>query len=324
MFDQVDNSSTHVSEMTVRATASCSGIGLHTGKTVTLSILPAPAGTGIIFRRVDLLTCNSLDAQAKSLAMVSIKAAPEAVCATQRGTTLANEHGIEISTVEHLMAAFAGYGIDNAIIEVNGPELPIMDGSSEPFLQLIEKAGLRRLGQPRLALRITEKIAVQDGDRWAYILPLAEQDESACHIDVLIDFNDPAIGKQRASFTVSPQAFRDEVSAARTFCYLSDVEAMQARGLALGGSYDNAIVVNNGQIENDGGLRRENEFAYHKALDLLGDLYLVGRPLLGRVTAFKPGHDLNTRLARAILDNPDKVEVISMAESRNADLRELA
>lgn len=310
--------------MTLKSSAQCSGVGLHTGKIVKMTILPAAAGTGVIFRRLDLLTCNSLEAQAESLAQVSIKADPANVCATQRGTTMVNENGVEISTVEHLMAAFAGYGVDNAIVEVDGPELPIMDGSSAPFVALIEDAGLRSLNSPRLALRVTEKIAVQDGDRWAYILPLSEGDEPACEIDVLVDFNDPAIGKQRASFTVSPDVFRKDVAAARTFCYLSDVEAMRARGLALGGSHDNAIVVNNGQIENEGGLRFSNEFALHKALDLVGDLYLIGRPLLGRVTAYKPGHDMNTRLAQAILDNPDKVEVISLAAGQHRILRELA
>lgn len=286
-----------------------------------MRILPAPAGTGIIYRRLDLLTCDSVDAQSDSLSQISIKATPEAVCSTRLGTTLVNDFGVEISTVEHLMAAFAGYGVDNAIVEVEGPEVPIMDGSSEPFLRLIEEAGLRELNAERLALRIKEKIAVQDGDRWAYIVPATEDEDLTCEIDVLVDYDDPAIGKQRASFAVTPASFRDEVAAARTFCYLSDVEAMRARGLALGGSYDNAIVVNNGRIENEGGLRRENEFAYHKALDLFGDLYLLGRPLLGKVIAFKPGHDLNTQLAKAIADNMDKVEIVSLSDVAATDVR---
>jgi UDP-3-O-[3-hydroxymyristoyl] N-acetylglucosamine deacetylase len=307
--------------MTLKTSATCEGIGLHTGETVKMRILPAPAGTGIIYRRLDLLTCDSVDAQSDSLSQISIKATPEAVCSTRLGTTLVNDFGVEISTVEHLMAAFAGYGVDNAIVEVEGPEVPIMDGSSEPFLRLIEEAGLRELNAERLALRIKEKIAVQDGDRWAYIVPATEDEDLTCEIDVLVDYDDPAIGKQRASFAVTPASFRDEVAAARTFCYLSDVEAMRARGLALGGSYDNAIVVNNGRIENEGGLRRENEFAYHKALDLFGDLYLLGRPLLGKVIAFKPGHDLNTQLAKAIADNMDKVEIVSLSDVAATDVR---
>ena len=243
---------------------------------------------------------------------------------TQLGTTLTNDFGIEISTVEHLMAAFAACGVDNVFVEVDNAELPIMDGSSEPFLTLLQKAGLRTLNRARLAWRVKEKISIQDGDRWAYILPHADEADTRFEIDVLVDYVDPAIGKQRASMVVSPEDFRDNVAAARTFCYLSDVEAMHARGLALGGSYDNAIVVNNGRIENEGGLRLENEFARHKALDLLGDLYLLARPIQGKVTAFKPGHDMNTRLARAILDNPDKVELIAIQDCDSADTRVLA
>ncbi len=312
MFDQFDNSSSFARELTLKTTAVCEGVGLHCGETVTMKIMPAPVGTGIIFRRIDLLTCNSLDAQAASLNQISIKACPTAVTSTQLGTTLTNEFGIEISTVEHLMAAFAGYGIDNAIVEVDNAELPIMDGSSDPFIAMIEEAGIRPLNSPRMAWRVKEKIAVQDGDRWAYILPHADEHNTAQEIDVLVDYVDPAIGKQRATISVSPDAFREQVAPARTFCYLSDVEAMHARGLALGGSYDNAIVVNNGQIENEGGLRLDNEFALHKALDLLGDLYLLARPIQGRIASFKPGHDLNTRLAKALLENLDKVELVEV------------
>ncbi len=324
MFDQLDISSSVTKEVTFKSSIACEGIGLHCGEKVRMKLLPAPAGTGIIFRRIDLLTCNSLDAQADSLNQISIHASPAAVTSTQLGTTLTNEFGIEISTVEHLMSAFAGCGVDNAIVEVDNAELPIMDGSAEPFLALIEKAGLRILNRPRFAWRIKEKISVHDGDRWAYALPHNDEEDTTQAIDVLVDYVDPAIGKQRASLHVSPQAYREHVAPARTFCYLSDVEAMHARGLALGGSYENAIVVNNGQIENKGGLRLENEFALHKALDLLGDLYLLGRPIQGKVTAFKPGHDMNTRLARAILDNPDKVELVSVIDTEAADARELA
>ncbi len=324
MFDQIDMSTSVTREVTLKTSVSCEGIGLHCGEKVKMNLLPAPAGTGIIFRRVDLLTCNSLDAQAASLSQVSIAVSPAAVTSTQLGTTLVNGYGIEISTVEHLMAAFAGYGVDNVIVEVDNAELPIMDGSSEPFLKLIDKAGLRELNSPRLALRIKEKISVQDGDRWTYALPHADETETAQEIDVLVDYVDPAIGKQRASLHVSPSEFRDRVAPARTFCYLSDVEAMRNRGLALGGSYDNAIVVNNGRIENEGGLRLDNEFALHKALDLLGDLYLLGHPIQGKITAFKPGHDMNTRLAKAVLDNPDKVELVSIHDADAAIEKVLA
>lgn len=312
MFDQIDNSASFQRETTLKTSVSCRGVGVHSGEEVTLSLLPAPAGTGISFRRIDLLTCESVDAQADSLTQISIKATPEAVTSTQLGTTLTNQFGIEISTVEHLMAALAGCGIDNVFVEVDNAELPIMDGSSEPFVRMIEQAGIRALQATRMALRVKEKVELHDGDRWAYILPHDEADDQSQVIDVLVDYVDPAIGKQRATMVVSKDVFDREIAMARTFCYLSDVEAMHARGLALGGSHDNAIVVNNGEIENEGGLRIENEFARHKALDLLGDLYLLGYAIQGRITAYKPGHDLNTRLARMVLENPEKFELVEV------------
>lgn len=309
MFDQLDPSVTALKENTLKSSVSCEGIGLHTGRTVKMSLVPAPAGTGIVFRRLDLLTCDSLSAQPASLSKISVKASPAAVRETQLGTTLANEHGISISTTEHLMAAFAGVGIDNVFVEVEGPEIPIMDGSSEPFLALIDQAGLRPLPAPRRALRIVEEISVRDGDRWITIVPNRDENDTSCDIDILVEYRDPAIGKQRASFVVNPNTFRENVASARTFCNLKDVETMRARGLALGGSYDNAIVVNEGKVENEGGLRFDREFVYHKALDLIGDLFLLGHPLIGRISAYKPGHDLNTQLARAIADNPQAVVI---------------
>lgn len=314
MFDQLDHSASSIRETTLLASVSCEGIGLHTGRVVKMRLAPAPAGTGIVFRRIDLLTCDSLSAQPASLIQISIKAHPDAVRETQLGTTLANAHGVSISTTEHLMAAFAGVGLDNVFVEVEGPEIPIMDGSSEPFLRLIDQAGLRQLSAPRRALRIVERVAVEDGDRWAMIVPNKSPTDNSCEIDILVDYADPAIGRQRARFISDPATFRDDVAAARTFCNLKDVEAMRARGLALGGSYDNAIVVNDGKVENEGGLRFDEEFVYHKALDLIGDLYLLGCPLIGRISAYKPGHDLNTQLACAIARNPQAFAVVSLPE----------
>lgn len=314
MFDQLDISRSAVSETTLRSSVSCEGIGLHTGRPVVLRLIPAPAGTGIVFRRQDLLTCRSLEAQPESLAQVSIRAIPDSVRETQLGTTLVNDHGVSIATTEHLMAAFAGLGVDNALVEVEGPEVPIMDGSSAPFITLIDKAGLRALSTPRRAIRILDTIEVRDGDRWARALPSLDAGDLGWGIDVTVDYADPAIGCQRAGFTVTPRTFRDLVAPARTFCNRKDVEAMHARGLALGGSFDNAIVVNDGRIENDGGLRVENEFAHHKALDVIGDLYLLGCPIIGRIAAYKPGHDLNTRLAQAIAAQPDSVALVSLPQ----------
>ncbi|MGV6802491.1 MAG: UDP-3-O-acyl-N-acetylglucosamine deacetylase [bacterium] len=324
MFDQVSIPPNIVMQTTLRQAVTLEGIGLHSGEMVTLTLSPATAGTGIVFQRHDLLACDRAEVQSNSLELVSIKACPTAVRSTQLGTTIANEKGISVSTVEHLMAAFAGFGIDNAIIQINGPEVPIMDGSAEPFMALIERSGIRHLSTPRKAIRLKEEITVKDSDRWITILPAKSEGETGCSIDVLVDYDDPIIGKQRASFAVQPTAFRQEVAAARTFCYLQDVETMRARGLALGGSYDNAIVVNDGAVMNEEGLRFKNEFAYHKALDLVGDLYLLAHPIVGQVMAFKPGHDLNTRLAKTVLETPQSWEFTEISLESNESLLALA
>ncbi len=299
MFDQLDMGASSNSELTLKDAVSCLGHGLHSGRDVTLTLRPALAGTGIVFRRIDLLASENVHDQPDELARISVKASPANVATTTLGTTLANEHGVSISTVEHLLAAFAGFGLTDVMVELNGPEVPIMDGSSEPFVALIDQAGVCAVATPRRALRIIEKISVQQGDRWAYILPTGEDEMT---LDVLVDFPDPAIGRQSVSFDVTPEIFRADVSAARTFCNLKDVETMREQGLALGGSEDNAIIVNDGAVLNAGGLRFESEFAMHKALDLLGDLYLLGLPIAGHVMAFKPGHDLNVQLAQAVMD----------------------
>lgn len=316
MFDQLQSLGSSLAETTLRQSAKLEGIGLHSGETVTMTILPAAAGAGISFQRLDLLTCDTAEAQAESLAQLTVPATPSAVRSTQLGTTISNEFGISVATVEHLMAAFAGMGIDNAIVQLDGPEIPIMDGSAEPFIAALEKAGQRVLRAPRKAIRVTEEILLEDGDRWIRVLPLATGRAPACDVDVLVDYADPIIGKQRAAFSVLPTVFRNEVAAARTFCYLKDVEAMQSKGLALGGSYDNAIVVADGEVVNEEGLRFDSEFAYHKALDLVGDLYLLGRPIIGQIMAYKPGHDLNTRFAQLIEATPGKwsLDEIDVAE----------
>ncbi len=310
VFDQLDSMAGYqaakaVCEKTVRACVSLTGVGLHTGASVSLTIHPAAARSGILFRRADLLTSGSAEKQSVELEKITIAVHPQAVIRTSLGTSLANEHGVFVNTVEHLLSAFAGMGIDNALVEVHGPEVPIMDGSAEPFIKAIEAVGLRELSAPRQALRILKKIAVKDGDRWIYLTPNAAATDSQCHLDVLVDFEDPSIGRQQAVFDFSPSHFRQSIAQARTFCHASDVALMHERGLALGGSMDNAIVVDKGQVLNEGGLRFDGEFVMHKALDLIGDLYLLGRPLIGQVTAYKPGHDLNTRLVKALVAQPD-------------------
>jgi UDP-3-O-[3-hydroxymyristoyl] N-acetylglucosamine deacetylase len=323
MFGEAMTDDRDLQARTLLASAACSGIGLHTGRDVPLRLLPAPAGTGILFRRMDLLEGAGAENQAERLARVTIAASPDAVVGTQLGTVIGNAHGATVSTVEHLMAALAGSGIDHAIVEVGGPEVPIMDGSAKPFLDLIERVGTRALPATRRAWRVDAPISVSLGSSWAEVLPLEEGDALGCRIDVTVDYPDRLIGRQTLSLDGSADAFRADVAAARTFCYLADVEAMRAAGKALGGSLDNAIVVADGAILNEEGLRFDGEFVRHKALDLIGDLHLLCRPVLGRVTAYKPGHAVNTALAAAIAASEAKTLVTMPAEAEPS-LRVLA
>ncbi|MBB4658441.1 UDP-3-O-acyl-N-acetylglucosamine deacetylase [Parvularcula dongshanensis] len=307
---------------TVRASVACEGIGLHSGRAVALALRPAPAGTGVLFRRMDLLEGGAGD-QSERLSRVTIPATPFHVASTTLGTVLSNVHGASVSTVEHLMAALAGCGIDNAIVELDGPEVPIMDGSAEPFLEAIERVGVRSLPAPRRALRVTAPIHVGHGDAMAVVEPLDADEAPAFRVDVTVDYPDQLIGRQQLTLKGSADAFRRDVAAARTFCYLSDVEAMRAQGLALGGSLDNAIVVADGAVLNEEGLRFDGEFVRHKTLDLIGDLHLLCKPVIGRVTAYKPGHTLNTMLAAAIAASTD-VEVVTLLDADQARGRILA
>ena len=288
----------------LRASVTLVGVGLHSGAPVTLTLSPAPVGTGILFRRMDQLT-GSQGSQAERLRAATVAATPASVVRTTLGTTISNGAGAEVSTVEHLMAALAGAGIDHAICELDEPEVPIMDGSSAPFSEAIRRIGTRVLPGDRLALRVDAPIRVALGDAWAEITPLAPGEPLGCPMDVTVDYPDPAIGRQQLRLDGARDAFVAEVAAARTFCDLADVEAMRASGLARGGSLENAIVVSDGAVLNAEGLRMGGEFVRHKALDLIGDLHLLGRPLLGRLTAYKPGHALNTKLAAAIATSPD-------------------
>ena len=301
---------------TLRASAALSGIGLHTGRPVTLTLLPATAGTGILFRRSDCLRADDPRPQAERLAEVTVRAHPGAVCQTQLGTVIANAAGTTVATVEHLLAALAGAGIDHAICELDGPEVPIMDGSSAPFSQLVRRVGTRALPDDRRALLIEAPIRAELGDAWAEIVPLDPREPMGCPMEVTVDYPDRLIGRQHLSLAGSRDAFVSEITAARTFCYLADVEAMRARGLARGGSLENAIVVADGAILNEDGLRFDGEFVRHKALDLIGDLHLLGRPLIGRLTAYKPGHALNTKLAAAIAASDDARLVTVPVERR--------
>jgi UDP-3-O-[3-hydroxymyristoyl] N-acetylglucosamine deacetylase len=264
------------------------GVGIHTGKTATVVIEPAPVDAGISFLRSDVVGRDPC-----------IPARADLVCETRLGTVLANAEGVSVSTVEHLMAVLFGLDIDNAVIALDGPEAPIMDGSCEPFLRLIDRAGRRPQAAPRRWLEILSPIVVRDGDKSAALLP-AEGFE----LSFEIDFESAAIGRQSLDLIVDEPTFRAELADARTFGFLHEVEALRAAGLARGGTLENVVVIDQGEILNPEGLRRPDEFVRHKMLDALGDLALLGAPILGRYEGRYSGHTLNNALARALLADP--------------------
>lgn len=274
-----------------------SGVGIHTGATVQVCLKPAPADTGVSVVRTDKTDGTHL-----------IAAIASTVCETRLGTVVGNEAGVTVSTIEHLMAAFAGLGVDNAVIELDGPEAPIMDGSSEPFVVAIDKVGLRRLDAPRRHILILEPVEVSAGGATARFLP-ADQFEMA----VEIDFDSPVIGRQSLDMVIDEDSFRSELADARTFGFLAEVEQLRAAGLGRGASLENAIVVDGDKILNPEGLRRPDEFVRHKALDVLGDLYLLGAPIIGRYEASRPGHAINNALVCALIAKPEAWRTVTHA-----------
>jgi UDP-3-O-[3-hydroxymyristoyl] N-acetylglucosamine deacetylase len=298
----------------------CSGIGLHTGARISMSMFPAEPDTGIVFRRNDIGGGNAL-----------IPARFENVCDTRLCTTLSNDAGVKISTVEHLMAALAGCAIDNAIIELNGPEVPIMDGSAEPFVFLIECAGAVEQDAPRRVVRIKRPVSVSDNNAEALLAPLA-YGQSGLTIDLNIDFKNATIGQQRLTVTVSSKSFKSDICRARTFGFLEDVEALRQNGLVKGGSLDNAVVISGNKVLNEDGLRFDDEFVRHKILDCIGDLYLAGKPVAGAFSGCRSGHELHNKLLRRLFAERDAWEVVPMDEYREmrsfdaapADLRAIA
>jgi UDP-3-O-[3-hydroxymyristoyl] N-acetylglucosamine deacetylase len=291
MFDEPANDLTAAA--TVRRTLRLQGVGLHSGVVADLVIEPAMAGAGVRFIRSDLDRLAS---------ECIIPADPGLVTKTQLGTVLTNEAGVSISTVEHLMAAFAMLGITDADVSCSGPEVPILDGSSQPFIEAIEAAGGVKVSPLTIdAVTPGRRVTVAQGGSWATAEPLPKGSAVDVVLDITIDFDDPTIGTQRIVIEGDRETIRQEVAAARTFTLLRDVEALKAIGLCKGGSLDNAVVVGDQGIVNEGGLRMEREFVRHKALDLVGDLYLMGAPLGCKITAYKPGHTLNTALANALV-----------------------
>lgn len=268
---------------TVKQDIAFVGTGLHSGRPVRMVVRPAAAG-GIRFRRTDVTDRDNV-----------IPARYDLVNDTRLNTRLTNAAGVSVSTVEHVMAALAGTGVWNAIIDIDGPEAPIMDGSASRFVQKIVATGVRRMAGPMRAIRVRETVRVTEGAAWAEIAPAP-----ALSIEFEIDFPDRAIGRQAKSLQMVNGTFVRELSDCRTFCRRSDVEAMQANGLALGGSLDNAIVVDGGEILNPEGLRRSDEFVRHKMLDALGDLALAGSPILGAYRGVRAGHGLTNALLRKL------------------------
>ncbi len=282
-------------QKTLQHPAEVEGIGLHSGKAIRMRLLPAPVDFGIRFRRTDLNP------------VVEIPADPRRVNDTRLATALF-EGNIYVSTVEHLMSALCGLGVDNAIVEVNSAETPILDGSALGYVDLISRAGVALQEAPRQFVRLKRSVEVTDGDKFARLEPA-----ESFSAEFTIAFGHPVIDKtvQVASFDATKDDYVKAVAYARTFCLASDVEKMHAVGLALGGSLENAVVVDATSIMNPEGLRAPDEFAKHKLLDSIGDLYVLGRPLLARYVAYKSGHGLNNRLLRKLLEEKDAWDVVS-------------
>lgn len=277
---------------------------MHTGKKVYLTLRPAPVNTGILFRRTDLDP------------VVEIAARAENVSDTQLSTTLSNGD-VKVSTVEHLLSAMAGLGIDNAYIDMSAAEVPIMDGSAGPFVFLIQSAGIEEQNAAKEFIRIKQKITVRDGDKVATFTP-----RNGFKVSFTIDFNHPAFKGRSACAEVDfgSTSFVREVSRARTFGFMSEFEYLRSQGLALGGSMDNAIVIDDYRVLNEDGLRYEDEFVRHKVLDAIGDLYLLGKSLIGEFQAYKSGHALNNQLIRELIANPKAWDLVTFDDSETAPI----
>src|ERR1700736_3960186 len=271
-------------QTTIANPASAEGVGLHTGVHGHIILQPAPADTGIVFRRIDLDNFP-IEAQGHNVARVSY-------------ATSLMKQGVLLSTTEHLLAAIYSCGIDNIFIDIDSIEIPILDGSAEPFMQMLERSGLRRLRRRRRFLKVLQPLEVVEGDRRIGIYPADE-----FHVRCYVDFPHPLVGQQEVEMAVNPETFRHLLARARTFCFERDIEPLRSMGLIRGGSLENAIVLTNDGVMN-GPLRFPDEFGRHKALDLIGDLALAGLPLLARVEAHKAGHALHTQLVSRLLDDP--------------------
>ncbi len=293
-----------IGQRTLNNTIRATGVGLHSGEIVYLTLKPAPVDTGIVFRRIDLDP------------VVEIAALAENVGETTMSTTLLKD-GVKVDTVEHLLSAMAGLGIDNAFVELSAPEVPIMDGSAGPFVFLIQSAGIKEQGVLKKFIRILRQVKVVDGDKWASFDPF-----DGFKVTFTIEFDHPVFKDrtQKASVDFSSTSFVKEVSRVRTFGFISDFELLRSKNLALGASMDNAIAVGDYRILNEDGLRYEDEFVKHKVLDAIGDLYLLGNSLIGEFTGYKSGHGLNNILLRELIAQPDSWEVATFESLEDAPI----
>lgn len=293
-----------IRQRTLKNVIRATGVGLHTGEKVYLTVRPAPVDTGIVFRRVDLDP------------VVEIKAGAHSVGETTLSTTLV-QNGVKVGTVEHLLSAMAGLGVDNAYVELSAPEVPIMDGSAGPFVFLLQSAGIREQEAAKKFIRIKKKVTVKEGDKIATFVPF-----DGFKVTFSIEFDHPVFEErdQLASIDFSTTSFVKEVARARTFGFMRDIEFLRSQNLALGGSVDNAIVVDEYRILNEDGLRYDDEFVKHKMLDAIGDLYQLGYSLIGEFVGHKSGHALNNVLLRELLSQPDAYEVVTFEDADAAPI----
>lgn len=291
-------------QRTLKTRIGASGVGLHSGSRIAMTLLPAPPDTGIVFRRTDLSP------------PVEIPAHATRVGDTRLGTVLTDGNA-RVSTIEHLMSAFAGLGIDNAVVEVSAAEVPIMDGSADPFVFLLQSAGVVEQDQPKRFVRILQTVEVRDGDKWARFEPY-----DGFRVDFEIEFDHPLMRGEltSASMEFSSTTYLKEVARARTFGFMRDIETLRRHNLALGGTLDNAIVLDDDGILNEEGLRYRDEFVKHKILDAIGDLYLLGHGIIGAFTGYKSGHGLNNQLLRALLARADAWEMVTFASAEEAPI----
>jgi UDP-3-O-[3-hydroxymyristoyl] N-acetylglucosamine deacetylase len=289
-------------QRTLRNMIRATGVGLHSGKKVFLTLRPAPVNTGIVFVRTDVSPAVTIPAKALHVSETTL-------------STTIETGGVKVSTIEHLMAALAGLAIDNVIIEVSAPEVPIMDGSAGPFVFLLQSAGIEEQSAARRYIRIKKPVEVIDGDKRASFRPFA-----GMRMNFGIEFAHPAFSgrNQDISIDLSSSTFVHEVSRARTFGFLRDIEHLRSRNLALGGSMENAIVVDDFRVLNEDGLRYDDEFVRHKMLDAIGDLYLIGHPVIGEFSAYKSGHALNNKLCREMLARRDAWDIVTLDAGRDS------